>query len=366
MMKKRPVVYVAMSGGVDSSVTAGLLVRAKTARDFTALTGRRAPQGFSGFEVIGAHMRCYNVDGCAERDAEDARRTAETLGIPFYVFDLEKEYKEKVVQYLVDGYKQGITPNPDVMCNQEIKFGIFLKKVLELGADFIATGHYVRLKQGRTQYDLYKAKDANKDQSYFLWTLTQRELSHSLFPIGSLVKPKVRQLARKFNLSNAEKKDSQGICFLGKVGLEDFLKSYLPERQGAIVTVDGALIGTHRGAHLYTIGQRHGLRIGGGTPYYVTEKDVETNTITVAPGEHPALSKKEITLGNINWISDQPKKAVMARVRYRQPVSAATISRNGAKYKMAFKRPQKFVAPGQSAVLYTKQGKMLGGGIIIK
>lgn len=237
-------VFIAMSGGVDSSVAAALLKK-------------------QGYKVVGVHMKCYNVDGCAEADAESARRAAEVLGIPFYVFDFEKAYKEKVVDYMVRGYREGITPNPDVMCNKEIKFGLFLKKALELGADHIATGHYVRLRHiahqtvilsnsegshkdssarpqndGKARHKLLQAVDKNKDQSYFLWTLTQEQLRHCLFPIGDYLKPEVRVLARKFGLPNAERKDSQGICFLGKVTLKDFLGQYIKPRKGAVILND--------------------------------------------------------------------------------------------------------------------------------
>ena len=249
--RKNKTVFVGMSGGVDSSVAAALL-------------------SAEGYDVVGIHLRCFNVDGCAARDAEDARRAAETLGIPFYTLDFEEEYKTKVVSYMVDGYRQGITPNPDVMCNREIKFGLFLKKALEMGADFVATGHYVKKEERRKKKELKThssfiiphlslsiAKDGNKDQSYFLWTLTQDDLKHCLFPIGEYKKPEVRKLAKKYNLPNAEKKDSQGICFLGQVTLSDFLKDYIPEKKGAVVTESGEKIGEHIGAHFYTIGQRH-------------------------------------------------------------------------------------------------------------
>src|SRR6185436_232527 len=257
-MKKT--VFVGMSGGVDSSVTAGIL------KD-------------QGYNVVGVHLRCWNVDGCAEQDAEDARRAAETLGIPFYVFDFEKEYRERVVEYMVQGYKSGITPNPDVACNQEIKFGMFFRRAMELGADYVATGHYVRLKSAR----LYSAKDHDKDQSYFLWTLTQKQLSHCLFPLGNLIKKTdVRKLAKKYKLPNAEKKDSQGICFLGQVSLPEFLEQFIPARKGVIVNSAGEEIGQHAGAHQFTIGQRKGLGVGGSpAPLYVAAKDIKKNIITL-------------------------------------------------------------------------------------
>ncbi len=396
-----------MSGGVDSSVAAALLKK-------------------QGYEVIGAHMRCYNVDGCAEQDAEDARRAAEILGIPFYTFDFEQEYKDKVVNYMVDGYRKGITPNPDVMCNKEIKFGLFLKKALEMGADYVATGHYVRLAKmrhikrqptrffvgnipqaqfarspkyfgeivprekkirpleadysgshrnsGLAIYRLLIAKDTNKDQSYFLWTLTQKQLKHCLFPIGDYKKPQVRKLAQKFGLLNANKKDSQGICFLGKVSLADFLKQYIPEKRGAVLNTAGKKIGEHSGAHFYTIGQRRlgikKLRLGAGSntkPHYVSDKNIKTNVITIAGGENnPELYKKTVVLTDINLIESVGNLpiAVRARVRYRQPLAVAVLNKLKTNYQLVFKVPQKFIAQGQSAVFYDKKGVMLGGGII--
>ncbi|MEK7555088.1 MAG: tRNA 2-thiouridine(34) synthase MnmA [Patescibacteria group bacterium] len=387
-MKKK--VFVGMSGGVDSSVTAALLKE-------------------KGYDVTGIHLRCFNVDGCAEQDAEDARRAAETLGIPFYVFDFEKEYKERVVKYMVDGYRKGITPNPDVMCNREIKFGLFLGKALSMSADYVATGHYVRrrsvmknvegkMEKGKKKFhspftiSLFTARDTNKDQSYFLWTLTQKDLRHCLFPIGEYVKPEVRKLARTFRLPNADKKDSQGICFLGKVTLSDFLKTYIPEKPGTIFNTKGEEIGRHQGAHFYTIGQRRGIGMGGGNPLYVAEKDVRKNKIVVAEAEDEALTKKEVELVDVNFINEPlvtPNSfatgrashlplSVYARVRYRQPLAKATLvtcekrHENGANSNgnfpvhlhLKFDVPIKFVASGQSAVFYKKSGEMIGGGII--
>ena len=370
-------VFVGMSGGVDSSVAAGLLKE-------------------RGYNVTGVHLRCFNLDGCADRDLEDARRAAEVLDIPFYVWDYEKEYKKDVMQYMIDGYKKGITPNPDVVCNKEIKFGLFLNKALKMGADYVATGHYVRL--GRTinkkqltnnkrkkiiqgsnvKCQMFAAKDSNKDQSYFLWTLTQKQLKHCLFPLGDLKKPEVRKLAQKFGLLNADKKDSQGICFLGKVGLEDFLKKYIKPKKGSIIDIEGNVLGRHDGVFYYTIGQRHGLCLDkaakspNSAPYYVADKILKTNTIIVAHGENnPALFKKEIKLINVNLINDRRGRKmieVLARVRYRQPLFKAKLFAVNAKknnYKMVFDESQKFVAIGQSVVFYSIKGEMLGGGIII-
>lgn len=349
---KKKTVFVALSGGVDSSVAAALLIK-------------------QGYTVIGCHMKCYNLDGCAEQDAEDARHVAEQLDIPFYTFDFERAYKERVVEYMVRGYRAGTTPNPDVMCNKEIKFGLFLKRALELGANFIATGHYIALKKKANNYFLYAAKDKNKDQSYFLWTLTQKELPHCLFPLGNFTKPKVRAIAKKLHLITATKKDSQGICFLGKVSASAFLKNYIPARAGAIITSEGKEIGQHDGAAFYTIGQRHGLKIGGHKkPLYIANKDIIQNTITVAEGEYNlALYSKKAALTEISFVGGTAPKEkqlpVLARLRYREPLFKATINLSKPRFPLlVFNTPQKSVVKGQSAVLYTKTGAMLGGGII--
>ncbi len=349
--KKRPIVFVAMSGGVDSSVAAALLKR-------------------RGFDVVGVYMRCWSENNpCTESDEADAHRVAARLKLPFYIWDFEREYEKNVVGYMVKGYKEGITPNPDVMCNKEIKFGLFLKKALKWGADYIATGHYVKIRNPKSEIrNLYIAKDLNKDQSYFLWTLTQAQLKHSLFPIGNYVKPEVRELAKKFGLPTATKKDSQGICFLGKVRVDDFLRERLSQVvAGPIKTVDGKLIGTHQGAELYTIGQRHGLGIGGDGPYFVVKKDVAHNVIYVAKEGDGYLFGKELEVKNINWISgakmETPQK-VMCRTRYRQPLVKATIfphSKNT--YSVVFENSHRDITSGQSVVFY-KEAKMLGGGII--
>ncbi|MDP3785357.1 MAG: tRNA 2-thiouridine(34) synthase MnmA [bacterium] len=329
-------VFVAMSGGVDSSVAALLLKE-------------------QGYDVVGAHIHCW--DGCdTKEDRRDAMRVAAKLGIPFLTFDFRKEYREKVFEYMVREYAAGRTPNPDVACNREIKFGIFLKKALELGADFIATGHYVRKIGGR----LYEAKDKNKDQSYFLWTLTPEQLERSLFPIGDYLKSEVRELARKAGLATAGKKDSQGLCFVGKVRFQEFLRSVLPREEGKILNPAGEILGRHDGAHLYTIGQRHGLKIGGlEKPVYVAERNVNLNTIIVVDTKDPALYRSEIEVGELNLISGNLPEKVEVRIRYRQP-------RQGARFfdgKIIFDEPQRGVASGQSAVFYTEE-ELLGGSII--
>lgn len=368
---RRKKVFVMMSGGVDSSVAAYLLKR----------RGK--------YDVIGMFIKGYNIDGCQEKDATDARRAAEFLKVPFYTVDLEKDYKKLVVDYMVDGYKKGITPNPDVMCNKEIKFGLFLKKALELGADCVATGHYVRLravkgkkangtKRDKILFSLYQAKDKNKDQSYFLWTLTQEQLKHCLFPIGDYLKSEVRAIAKKAGLPTASKKDSQGICFLGQISVKEFLKQFLPVKKGNILDTFGKKTGEHEGVWFYTIGQRHGLNLGmhgkgekNNLPYYVSDKDLKTNTIIVAQGDtNIELYKKEVDLADVNFIpdfidSDRKGRTIFARVRYRQPLFKAELINSDSKnYKIVFNNPQKFVTPGQSAVIYGKDGQMIGGGVI--
>ena len=371
-------VFVGMSGGVDSSVAALLLQK-------------------QGYDVVGIFMRCYNLDGCSERDAEDARRVAERLKIPFYVLDFEEEYKKRVIKYMVDGYRAGITPNPDVMCNKEIKFGLFFKKALAMGADYVSTGHYVRKFEIRKprlknfkirRYALRIAKDLNKDQSYFLWTLTEDQIGRCLFPIGDYLKPAVREIAQKAKLPTADKKDSQGICFLGKISIEHFLRQYIPEKRGELLTISGEKIGEHHGSAFYTIGQRHlnadftfpktgaALR----KPFYVVAKDNLTNTVVVAEGDkNSALYKKNIVLAGVNIInpsllslmrSQNGDIAVSARVRYRQPLAPARLSFGvRGKATLIFDHAQKFIAPGQSAVFYSRSSatgkEMLGGGVII-
>lgn len=387
---KKIKVFVGLSGGVDSSVTALLLQKA-------------------GYDVTGVFIRSYNLDGCAERDAVDARLTANHLGIPFYVFDFEKEYKHDVVDYMIQGYRSGLTPNPDVMCNKYIKFGMFLKKARALGADYIATGHYVRLrnakkyenKKNKSKNDSYirkplvfhsllQSKDSNKDQSYFLWTLNQDQLQYCLFPIGDYLKSEVRAIARKAGLPTAKKKDSQGICFLGKVAVSDFLKDYIPAKRGAVLTTTGRIIGEHEGVQFYTIGQRHGLDLKSKNrelgirgreatpPHYIAAKDSVTNTLVVAEGDdNPALFKKELELSDVSFVNPMIYNSkfpisVMARVRYRQPLAKARMYKlKTENYRLVFAEKQKFVASGQSAVFYSARSKkqhsgreMIGGGII--
>ncbi|MFN7088781.1 MAG: tRNA 2-thiouridine(34) synthase MnmA, partial [Candidatus Paceibacteria bacterium] len=272
----------------------------------------------------------------------------------------------------------GLTPNPDVMCNKKIKFGLFLKKALKAGADYIATGHYTRIRQEiinskiqNLKFKLLAGIDKNKDQSYFLWTLSQEQLKRCLFPIGEYTKPEVRELARKFGLPNAERKDSQGLCFVGKVDFREFLSNYIPEKPGLVVDIDGKVLGAHRGIQFYTIGQRHGIGLGGtGKPYFVVQKDANNNILYVAKGEnHPALYTNEIIAKDMHWVSGKMPTfplRVQARIRYRQslqPAELIEIKNEKPMLKVKFDEPQRAVAPGQSIVFYSKE-ELLGGGII--
>ena len=364
-----------MSGGVDSSVAAALLKE-------------------QGYEVTGVFMKNWSDSRFFKdktmcpwvEDQEDARKAAAVLGIPFYTFNFEKEYRDRVVKYMLDGYKKGITPNPDVMCNKEIKFGIFFKKALELGADFVATGHYARRREIKNQkskikiHELLAGADLNKDQSYFLWTLTQKQLARTLFPIGDYAKPEVRAMAKKFGLANAEKKDSQGLCFVGEVDVFEFLKSKIKPKRGKIMTAGGKDVGEHEGVMFYTIGQRHGIGSpGGGTAYYVAGKDIKKNILYVAEGkEDKSLYKDELTVAGAHWISGVKSRMPLkcqVRIRYRQPLQEARITNyelriknktiiHNSKFIIQFKEPQRAVTPGQSIVFYDDD-MVLGGGTIM-
>lgn len=344
-------VIVAMSGGVDSSVSATLLKK-------------------EGWDVMGVFMKCWSEDEAktgvctAEEDERYARMAAAKIGISFYSVDLVEEYKKKVVDYFISEYDAGRTPNPDVMCNREIKFGVFYDLAMnEFRADYVATGHYARLKGGR----LLKGKDPEKDQSYFLWAVPREKLAKVLFPIGNYKKSEVRELARKFGLPNAERKDSQGICFIGKVDVSNFLNEYIKEKSGAIVNARGEEVGRHSGLHLYTLGQRRRINIGGGPPYYVVDKDYKTNTLIVAREYDDELFRGNLTASCMNWMSEKPKPPFKckSKIRYRQPDQDAIIrseDRSGD-FRVEFKEPQRAVTPGQSIVLY-KKDELIGGGVI--
>lgn len=342
-------VFVGMSGGVDSSLTAALLIE-------------------QGYDVTGVYMKNWTQDmpgfECPWKDDyQDAKRVATQLKIPLEVFDFEKQYKQKVVDYMIDGYKAGRTPNPDIMCNQEIKFKLFLDTATENGADLIATGHYSRIKDGK----LFVAKAKNKDQTYFLYRVTAEALAKSLMPIGEFKnKEEVREAAKKRGLATASKKDSQGICFVGQVGIREFLSQYVTTEPGEIIDQNGKIIGEHEGAIFYTIGQRHGLGVGGGLPNYVTGKDMAKNEVYVTTDlDDKKLWSKELNLTGLHWINEVPKagKKYQVRTRYRAPLVEAEIKLDNNKAKVLLKDEVRAVTPGQSAVIYDAD-QVLGGGII--
>jgi tRNA-uridine 2-sulfurtransferase len=342
-------VYVGMSGGVDSSVTATLLKE-------------------QGYRVVGVFMKNWTQDlpgmPCTwKEDFQDAKRVAVQLGIDFKVYDFETQYRKKVVDYMIDEYKAGRTPNPDIMCNQEVKFRLFLDTALEDGADLIATGHYARVKNGK----LFMGLDGNKDQSYFLYRVTQAALNRTLMPIGDYEKPAVRKLAKKYKLATAEKKDSQGICFVGKVGIKDFLQQYVDTEPGNIIDSNNRVIGEHDGAIFYTIGQRHGLNVGGGLPYYVTGKDMRKNEVYVTTDLGDSrLWRQTMELTGLHWISEAPKsgKSYKVRTRYRAPLVDCSVNFNANTMQINLDSEIRAVTPGQSAVIYDGQ-EVIGGGIVV-
>ena len=342
-------VFVGMSGGVDSSLAASLLLDA-------------------GHQVTGVYMKNWTEDLPGMKcpwadDLADAKRVAVALGIDFLVFDFEREYKQKGVDYMIEEYLMGRTPNPDVMCNQEVKFKLFLELSLQKGAEMIATGHYARTDNDR----LLKAKDEDKDQTYFLYRINKEALRKTLFPLGDLTKTEVREMSRQRGLYTADKKDSQGICFVGKVGIKDFLSNYVKQKPGQIIEkTTGKVLGLHDGAIFYTLGQRHGLDIGGGLPYYVVDKKMETNEIFVSTNlNDEALWRKETFLTSLSWISDIPADGeYQARVRHRAKLTDVTLEHmSDDKLKLVFKEPERVVALGQSVVIYSGE-TCLGGGIV--
>jgi len=374
-----------MSGGVDSSVTAALLKQ-------------------QGYQVTGVYMKNWTQDLPGMKcpwadDLADAKRVAVQLDIPFKVFDFQKEYKQQVVNYMIAEYQAGRTPNPDIMCNQEIKFDLFLRSAIADGADLIATGHYARVAGGTGNWELgtrMKAPtaliesavgvhtpsspfpvpssclltglDKDKDQSYFLYRVTAQALAKSLLPIGELSKPQVRKLAADFGLVTANKKDSQGICFVGKVGIKEFLQNYITAQPGDIIDKKtGKVIGQHDGAIFYTIGQRHGLQVGGGLPYYVVGKDMAQNKVYVTRDlNDESLWKKELTLTQLHWINSVPdsSRTYKVRVRYRAPLRDCQItSLTNTEMRLNLTEPERAATAGQSAVLYDGE-RVIGGGIV--
>ena len=391
-------VVVGLSGGVDSSVAAYLLQQ-------------------QGYEVIGLFMKNWHDDSVTIsnecpwlEDSNDALLVAEKLGIPFQTVDLSEEYKEKIVDYMFNEYEKGRTPNPDVLCNREIKFDVFMKIALSLGADYVATGHYCRKGEtkvnGEKVYQLLAGADTNKDQSYFLCQLSQEQLTKSLFPIGELTKPEVREIALELDLVTAEKKDSQGLCFIGKVRLPEFLQQKLQPRDGLIYQIDaanpvynlgkkdnlsleeslafdakkigytpemGKVVGKHQGAHYFTIGQRKGLNVGGTTdPLFIISTNVETNSIyTGLTSQHPGLFRKALFIekSEVHWIRTDLALAngetmeVMARIRYRQPLQKATLHQFENGMYVAFEEPQSAITEGQFVAWYLDD-ELVGSGVI--
>lgn len=362
MEKRNTKVFVGMSGGVDSSVSAALLKKA-------------------GYDVTGVFIKVWHPDflPCSwKEERRDAMRVCAALNIPFLTFDFEEEYKRDVVDYMLTEYKRGRTPNPDVMCNRYIKFGSFLKKAKTMGAQKIATGHYAiieEIKEGtKKTYILKESKDKEKDQSYFLWTLGQEELSESLFPVGGYEKTEVRALAQKFNLPTFEKKDSQGLCFLGKIDLREFLSLYLPVKKGDVVNLKEEIIGIHDGVHLYTIGQRHGFTITKKSaldvPLYVIDKDAAKNRLIVSDKKekiYETVKTKKAVFSDMHWVSGNLpslNQNYLIRFRYHQTPIVGRLAKEGRKIVAIFETSQDSVALGQSLVLYTEDEVCLGGGII--
>lgn len=343
-------IFVGMSGGVDSSLSAALLKE-------------------QGHHVVGVYMKNWTRDMpglvCPwKQDYQDAKRVAAHLGIELLVFDFQKEYQQKVVDYMLDEYKSGRTPNPDIMCNQEVKFKLFLDTAIEQGADMIATGHYARSVDG----ELHVAENKDKDQTYFLYRVSSAALHKTLFPLGDIsTKAEVRAAAAKRGLATADKKDSQGICFVGKVGIRDFLSQYVEAKPGPIVSVNGDVLGEHDGAIFYTIGQRHGLDLGGGLPYYVIGKDMAKNEVYVTTDlDDQRLWHDAIKLADVHWIGKRPEldKTYQIRTRYRAPLIEATLVSTGRFLEVGLTSPIRAITPGQSAVIYDGS-RCLGGGILV-
>lgn len=340
-------VVIGMSGGVDSSVSALLLKE-------------------QGYEVIGLYMKNWeDVDGSCPgvADYEDVTRVCDTLKIPCYTINFVKEYKDSVFSHFIEELKLGYTPNPDVLCNREIKFKALFQKAKELGADYLATGHYAQVKDGL----LVRSEDMAKDQTYFLYTLKSEILRQVLFPVGHLNKKEVRLLAEKSGLATAAKKDSTGICFIGERNFREFLGDYITYKEGNLETLSGKVVGTHQGVAFYTIGQRKGLKIGGpGDAWFVVGKDVERNVVFVEQGnDHPALYRESLTATDISWVSEAPQFPLRctAKIRYRQEDQACTVTSDNDKLVVTFDKPQRAVTPRQAIVFY-QDTTCLGGALI--
>ncbi|HET8705587.1 MAG TPA: tRNA 2-thiouridine(34) synthase MnmA [Pseudomonadales bacterium] len=352
-------VIVGMSGGVDSSVSAALLLE-------------------QGYQVEGLFMKNWDEDDgteycTAKVDYADAQAVCDKLGIKLHAANFAAEYWDNVFEHFLQEYRAGRTPNPDILCNREIKFKAFLDYAFALGADLIATGHYVRNELNGASAKLLKGCDNNKDQSYFLHAVPGRQLAKTLFPVGALPKPEVRSIAERYGFVTAAKKDSTGICFIGERRFKDFLQQYIPAQPGDMVSVDGRHMGQHAGLMFYTLGQRQGLGIGGvqngnEEPWYVVDKDIHNNKLIVAQGvNHPRLFSNGLTVHTIYWVSEQepvlPLKC-KAKTRYRQPDQACTLTKTAdGTYQVMFEQPQRAVTPGQSVVFYSGE-ECLGGGVI--
>jgi len=363
-MNKKAKVFVGVSGGVDSSVALALLKK-------------------DGYDVTGVFLKVWHPEWLPcdwKEERRSAMRVCATLDVPFITLDCEQEYKKEVVDYMIREYSAGRVPNPDVFCNKYVKFGVFLDKAVEMGADFVATGHYSQVKKipmtndqnsNECRYQLLESKDKEKDQSYFVHTLTQEQLAHTLFPIGHLQKTEVRKLARDFGLPTAEKKDSQGLCFIGKVDMKDFLSHYIDKKPGKVVNLKNEVVGEHDGAMFYTIGQGHGFNItkkGSNDPkFFVIKKDIQNNTITV--GDELEKSKEanaKLIFDSIHFISNDMVTFPLhtqARIRYRQDKQNCVIEKTNEGYVVVFDIPQAGVAVGQSVVFYDNE-VCLGGGVI--
>ncbi|WP_050615871.1 tRNA 2-thiouridine(34) synthase MnmA [Bacillus testis] len=350
-------VVVGMSGGVDSSVAALLLKQ-------------------QGYDVVGIFMKNWddtdeNGFCTATEDYEDVMKVCEQIGIPYYGVNFEKQYWDKVFTYFLDEYRAGRTPNPDVMCNKEIKFKAFLEHALNLGADYLATGHYARVEYRDGEYKMLRGIDDNKDQTYFLNQLTQKQLEKVMFPLGHLPKTKVREIAAEAGLATAKKKDSTGICFIGERNFKEFLSSYLPAQPGNMETMQGEVKGKHDGLMYHTIGQRHGLGIGGsGEPWFAVGKDLERNVLFVEQGfHHEALYSTSLEANQISWVSDKPKASEFkctAKFRYRQTDSGVTVKiLDENRVEVIFDEPVRAITPGQAVVFYDGE-ECLGGGTIDK
>lgn len=352
-------VVVGLSGGVDSSVAALLLKQ-------------------QGYNVIGLFMLNWEENDAngvcsAEKDFEDVKRVADKIGIPYYTVNYSKEYLDRVFKYFLDEYERGLTPNPDVLCNREIKFGPFLEHALKLGADYVATGHYCKRVDKDGKVYLYKSFDQNKDQTYFLNQVSQEQLKNVLFPLADIDKKEVRRIAEEYGLVTAEKKDSTGICFIGERNFRKFLKDFIPMQEGDICDMQGNVIGRHDGVMYYTLGQRRGLNLGGKEGYdndrwFVVKKDVKKNILYVNCGECDEMFSSELEATGFNWITDKPEKPFecFVKCRYRQPDQKAycEILSNG-NVRIVFNEKQRAVTPGQYAVLYAEDGMCYGGGEII-